>query len=304
MFSFFKKDKGYRLPTSYSSFINREQYNGIISLCKNYLTEAGIRIIEINEGEILIDSGEEEKHCYLDNLVRKIYEHDKREWPGIVERHFAVLKTDNNAYKYFFTDFEQASQLLRALIKPMDILETHQMQDFVYRVDFPETYTMLVLEYDNNFRFCSRENITEWNIPDEELFRIAIDNNPNDEVEAKEYLFLDKFTGFMFFSGDYAAGMLLDMENNADYAIGTYGSLVAVPAKGFAFAAPIKGGDILDLLTAVQDTVINSYNEDQGNISPNFYWYYDKKFEKLPIREEREEAFIRLPDKLNEMLNP
>lgn len=242
-------------------------------------------------------------HCYLDNLVRKLYEQDKNEWPGIVQKHFDVLKTDPNAYEYFFKDFEYASQLLRVLIKPMDILEAHQMQDFVCRVDFPGTYTMLVIEYDNNFRFCSRENIVEWNVPDEELFRIAIANNPNDEVEVKQYLFLDKFTGFMFFSGDYAAGMLLDMENNADSAIGTYGSLVAVPAKGFAFAAPIENAEIMDLIAAVQDAVINSYNEDQGNISPDFYWYYDKKFEKFPVREEGERAFIRMPDELIEMLD-
>lgn len=302
MFGFFKKSKGYPLPTSYSSFINKDEYNQIIFLCTKYFSDAGIKIIDIKEGEILIESGEETKHCYLDNLVRKVYEHDKSEWPGIIKKHFDILKTDPNAYKYFFKDFEYASELLRVLIKPIDILEAHQMQDFVYRVDFPETYTMLVIEYDNSFSFCSRENIAEWNVPDKELFKIAIANNPTDEVEAKKYLFLDKFTGFMFFSGDYAAGMLLDIENNAEYAIGPYGSMVAIPAKGFAFAAPIESAEILDLLTAVQKAVINSYNEDQGNISPNFYWYWDKKFVKFPVREEGEKTFIRLPNDLKEML--
>lgn len=301
MFRFFKKDKGYSLPETYSSFINKEEYNYIISLCKDYFAEAGTKIIDIKEGEIIIESGEEEKHCYLDNLVRKVYQQEKDIWKDVIYEHFDFLKEQPGAFNFFFKDFEYASPLLRAFIKPEDFFPDKTVE-YVHRIDFPETQTVLALEHDNKFRFCLREDIKEWGVPDEELFSIAITNNPNDEVEAKEYLILDKFTAYMFFSGDYAAGMLLDMENNFEYAIGTYGSLVAIPAKGFAFAAPIESADIMKLLETVLPTIESSFNEDQGNITQNFYWYYDKKFVKFPVLEDGEKAFIRLPEELKRLL--
>src|SRR5215203_2428155 len=222
MFSFFKKDKGYPLPDNYIAFINKEEYNQIIAISKQYFREGNIKIIAIKEGEIVIDSEEEQKYCYLDNLVRKLAQQDKNVWKDVVYEHFDFLKEHPGAYNYLFKDFEYASQLLRVLIKPEDFVPEKEVE-YVYRTDLPGTQTVLAVEYENQFRFCLRDDIKEWNVPDEELFEIAIANNLNDEVEAKEYLFLDKFTGYMFFSGDYAAAMLLDIDNTADFAIGTYG---------------------------------------------------------------------------------
>jgi hypothetical protein len=131
MFNFLKKNKGYSLPESYSSFVNKEEYNQIISICKTYFAEADIKIIDIKEGEIIIEEGEEEKHCYLDNLVRKLYQQDKSIWKNIVYEHFDFLKEKPGAYNYFFKDFEYASQLLRVFIKPEDFFPDNNV-DYVF----------------------------------------------------------------------------------------------------------------------------------------------------------------------------
>ncbi|HEV7330239.1 MAG TPA: hypothetical protein VGN63_04305 [Flavisolibacter sp.] len=300
MFNFFKKATRYPIPEKYTSLIGQEDYNLLIKLAKEHFAEEKAQIVSIRDGEIILESGEEEKHCYLDNLVRKLSACDKQEWKAILAAHFERLKDHSEAYTYFFKDFDYASGLLRAFIKPPEAFPD-TAANYVSRVDFPGTVTVLAIEYENQFRFCLRDESKQWEVPEEELFRIAIANNPKDEVNTEAWLFLDKFPGYMFFSGDYAAGMLLDMENNAAEAIGTYGSLVAIPSKELAIAAPIEDGNVLDLLQAVHPAVYKSYNEAQGNITTGFYWYYEGTFVPFPVREEGRHSVISLPEDLKNL---
>jgi hypothetical protein len=223
---------------------------------------------------------------------------NKEDWKGLIYEHFDKLKDKRSAYNYFFKDFDYASQFLRVLVKPEDINFLDNISDYIHRIDFPKTKTFLVLEFEEQFRYIRREDIIEWAKPEEELFEIGISNIPAEEIEIKEYLFSDKFTVYIFFSGDYSSAFLLDIKNNADYAIGAYGALITIPTKGTAYAHPIESSDILDLIEQLYPTIEQFYNEDPGSITTNFYWYFNDKFMIFPIGQDDNGAYIKLPDEL------
>lgn len=294
-FDKYKKNKKYNLPDIYKKLINEDEYNLIIEISQKYHTDNGLKISKINDGEIIIEVNNEEQHRYLDNLVRLLSSNDKKSWKELIYEHFDKLKDHNSAYNYLFKDFDYASQFLRVLIKPDDIDFFHDVSNNVHRIDFPKTITLLVIEFENQFRYILRNEIEEWGKTEEELFKIGIANIPAGEIEIKEYLFSDKFTVYIFFSGDYSSAFLLDLENNADYSIGTFGSLLAIPTKGTAYTHPIESNDILDLIQTLYPTIQEFYNEDPGSITTNFYWYYNNKIEIFPIEEDENGAMIKIP---------
>jgi len=298
LFDIFKRNKKIDLPGAYRGLVSKADYNFILRIAKQYHYEKGLHIKRIGEGEIVAEINGEEQHRYLDNLVRVLSVQEKSAWKTIIHSHFDKLKDNHAAYNYFLKDFDYAAQFLRVLIKANDFYSGGSAAAFIHRTDFPHTKTFLVLEFEGQFKYLREEDITEWGKPAEELFEIAISNIPGEEVEVKEYKYCDKFPVFIFFSGDFSAASILDLENKAEFAIGSYGSLIAIPSKGTAFAHPIETGDIMELVEKLNPIVDQFHKADPGNITNHFYWYYNGQIEIFPVNQEGTRYFIQLPDDL------
>lgn len=298
LFDFLKKPTDLNLPSIYQGIINKEEYNLVVKLALKYHKEKGIPIIRIGEGEIVADVEGEEHHRFLDNLVRLLAGSEREKWENIINEHFNKLVNNDSAYNYLFKDFDYALQYLRVLIKSADINIGENVNDFIFRFDFPGTKTFLVFDFEEQFRYIRTDEIKEWGKSTGELFDIGISNTPGDEIEIKECQFSDKFIAFVFFSGDYSASLMLDLENRANFSIGEYGSLIAIPTKGTAFTYPIESEAVLELVKAMIPTVENFYNEDPGNITTNFYWYYNKVIQQFPYYQEGGSWSIAIPNEL------
>lgn len=292
LFNFFHK---YKLPESYKPLVSQQDYNKIINIIKKYHTDNNLKITKIGEGEIVVVVDEEERHAYLDNLVRVLSINDKTLWQRLIYEHFDKSKDHSSAYNYLFKDFEYASQFLRVLIKSDELFQDI-IQDYVHRVDFPSTNTFLVLEYEQQFRYLTYKDIEEWDKPHAELFDIAIANIPREEIQVKEYQYSERFNVLVFISGDYSAALMLDMPVSA----GAYGNLVAIPTKGTAFVHRIDSTDIMDLVAELAPTVGQFYNEDPGSITTNFYWLYEDRVEVFPVKEDENGFYVSLPADLQE----
>jgi hypothetical protein len=309
LFDIFKKSKKHKLPESYEGVISRDDYNEVIEIAIDYHKKNGLEITSIEEGTIIIDLDDtgNQQHRYLDNLVRVLASNDKEKWREIICTHFDKLKYNSSALDYLYKDFDYAKQFLRVLIKGENFhfgdSSIDIKSEYVCQVDFPKTLTLLIIEFENQFHYVRKDKIGEWEISESELLKVAIENIPDEEVEAKQYEFANKFTVYIFFSGDFSASLILDIVNRADYSIGTFGSLIAIPTKGTAYAHPIESGDILELIEVLNPTIIGFYNDDPGSITTNYYWYFDNKFQVFPKGEDEKGTYITMPDDLFEILN-
>jgi hypothetical protein len=293
--SLFNRNKKFGLPERYKGIVNEDEYNLVIDIATKYHVENKINVIRIGDGEIIAEHEGLEQHRYLDNLLRLLAGNEKAVWKEAIYEHFDKIKDHDSAYSYLFDDFKNACQFLRVLIKGDDFDFGGSIDDFVHRYDFPLTKTFLVFEFEQQFRYIAKQDIIKWKKPVEDLFETAILNTPAEEIEVRENLICDEFTVFAFLSGDYSASLMIDLKRRADFSIGLYGSLIAIPTKGSAFVHPIEKEDIGELINALQPMVEAFYNEDPGNITQNLYWQYDNKIHLLPLSVEESDSLKVIP---------
>lgn len=303
LFDIFKKQKKFDLPEMYNGFISKEEYNIIMEICIKYHNDNELIISKIDEGEIVTNIDGDEQHRYLDNLVRVLASNDKTIWNKLIYEHFDKLKPNPSALKYLYKDYEYASQFLRVLLKEDTFNLGDNVENYVHRIDFPKTSTFLILEFEGQFHFVRKDEIIEWDKTENDLFECALQNLPENEIEVKEYEFGEKFTVFIFFSGDYSASLMLDLRNRANYTIGKFGTLIAIPTKGTAYAHPIDTSNILELIEILDPTIEKFYNEDPGNVTTNFYWNYDDKIQIFPTEQSENGILISLPKDLINLIN-
>lgn len=303
MFGFlFNNNKTFdrKRPDFYEGIVTKKEYADILKLSEQACTRIG-KISAIQAGTIKItnpEDTEEEFTFHLDNLVRKCHYYDRGEWQKVVKEHFSRFPIDKHKAKFLSKDFEYARPLLKVLVRSLKEIPEH----LVYRSDIPNTSTFLILDYDERFHFLGAEDIREWQIPQSELFEIALANIATEKIDIQEVLWSDQFDLFSFFSGDFSASYILELTKNAPFSIGRFGALVAIPTKGSAFVHPINGNTPLDFIAAFDETFITFHKEDEVPISKQYYWFYNGDFEVFPTVKKNGQVFAELPPKLIHLL--
>jgi hypothetical protein len=288
-----------KMPAQYHTIIEQADYEHLINIVIDTLTRFGIKINRCKAGVfyLSLQNDERELQAGLDNLIKSVHKVERENWLKVVESHFARLskfKEQEKAYNFFFKDFEYAQQYLRLLVKDEDALPANLSQDLVQRVDFPGTITILVFDFDDQFRFLTTGDIQEWEVSAFELFEIAQQNVNREAIEVQEMIWNEKYPIYAFFSGDFAVSYLLDFEKNAEFGIGEFGALLAIPTKGAAFVHPIQDENVLKIIETIHPLVDQFYTNEPGCINQHYYWYYQGKLETFPTTK----STIQLPQEL------
>lgn len=299
--NFIKRDD-FPLPERYKVFLTAKDYNQIIRIALECLQKLDCPVQRIDEGDIVVLFKEQEAHCYLDNLVKRIAPLSSENRVKEIERHFRQLRIQPEAYDYFYKDFDHAKQYLKVLVRPVDT--TPNPEEYVYRVDFPGTHTYLVFDFDHQFNYVRRDRIDEWGMPVEDLFHIALSHISRQQVQTREYLLGDRFPLFLLFNANFSASFAIELEKNLRLSAGNLGCLVAIPAKNIALVHCIEGPQVLQLMALLFPEVLRIFQDCPGGISTDFYWYRKGHFEPFPQKPIREnELTIHLPQKLALLLN-
>jgi len=276
MFNIFKKRT--ILPEDYSNLIDEKSYEIFLQKCLLTLKDLGYKVVSFNNGDIVYETENSlEAHFYLDNLVRKYIQVNIGEQDIVIQEHFNKLKDQSKAYTYFYKDFDYAKQFLKILLKADDILPNNE--DFVYLKNYPNLLTFLVLDFEDQFHYVEKSKVHLWKIDEIELFEIAKNNLRKEEIEIKQYTFEDKYDVFVLLNGDFSSSYTLLIERDLDFTIGQFGTMIALPTKGTAFLYPISDADILDVIVTIYPAVEQCFDEDPGNITLDFFWYFNGQYE-------------------------
>ena len=303
MFNILKKKKKTNLPDDYANLIDEKGYKIFLDKCLSTLYDLGYKVTSSDNGDIIYEKEDsDEAHFYLDNLLRKYIQADLDKKDIEILTHFKQLSDQTKAYDYLYKDFDYSKQFLKILLKADDILPNND--DFVYQRNYPELLTFLVLDFEEQFHYVKKNEVYQWEIDDLELFEIAKENISNEEIEIKQFNFHDKYDVFALFSGDFSASYTLLIEQELDFAIGRFGTLIALPTKGSAFLYIIEKNDVLDVIATIYSTIEQFFNEDPGNITLDFYWYFEGQFQifNKTLNEDGSISFSK-PQKLNDLLD-
>lgn len=304
MFGFlFNKNKPFdrKRPNFYEGIVTKEEYTKILQMSEEECKRIG-KITFIQAGTIKISNPkaeEEEFTFHLDNLVRKCKYYEEQEWPTVIKNHFSRFPIDQSKAKFLLKDFEYARPLLKVLVRSAKTISA----DMVHRLDLPNTQTFLILDYDERFHFLKEEDIIEWQVPKVELFEIALANIAVEKIDIQEVHWKDEFELYTFFSGDFSASFMVELTKNAPFAIGEFGSVVAIPTKGSAFVHPLNSNTALAFITNFDAAFQSFYNQDEVPISKNYYWFYNGKFEVFEEEKNKDKTLISLPQILEKLLN-
>lgn len=311
MFNFFKKNRiDKKIPGDYKHLLTQRAYEDILNIIMQYFKEKGEPVVKVENGYVSTKGEGKKGHEFkygLDNLVRTVAVEPKEDWESVIYTHFNKVNYDNSHMQYYKKDYEAAKEFLKILVKPEDILKQDLGKELVHQIVFPGTCCVLVFDYDNKFTYLLTDEVKEWNKTTAELFKAAQQNINNEDVKAHQLEFKESDVElYVFFSGDFAAAFVIDLEQNAPFAVGKYGAITAIPTKGTAFAAPVNDKDILKLVNAMTGPVLKFFNEDPGNITPSLYWYYNGRFEMFPETPSKEKdgyVAISVPKNLSSLIN-
>lgn len=306
MFNFFRKGRfDKKIPADYKHIMDQEGYEKMVNIALTYFREKGDKLLSLQDGMLTVkgEDGKDLKYGF-DNLVRMLTGAQPEDWESIIYSHFNKINFADDAYNYFFKDFDHSRQYLKVLVKHEAIMSNEFAKDLVTRIDFPGTRTVLVFDYENQFRYLKKEEIAEWKLAEVTLFEEALNNVATEEVNINKMAHEDGWEFFSFFSGDFSASRMIELERYFDFSIGPFGALVAIPTKGSSFVAPINDNRVTARIEIIAPLVAQFFEQDPGNITNNFYWIYQGTIESFPTQSTGEGyVTVKLPQSLVRLLD-
>ena len=312
MFKLFRRKKNgvsngttptHPVPVHMADWLSVEEYNQILLLTIDQLSLKGTIDQITNEGVIHIqfDGQKAATRFYMDNLLRKCKATEPSDWEAIVVGHVKILPINSAAITYIYKDFEFAAPLLKLQVKPSGFAQDI-MQDCVYRQDFPQTNTFLVIDFDDALHYVRRSEAGEWEVSDTYLFEVALDNVAREKPDLSGHTLTERLPLYTLFHNDFAVACAIELTRNAEEAVGAYGAVVNIPAKGSVFIHPLEADTVLDYIAASYEMVHGFYTDEVYTVNEEYYWYYEGQYSLFPMRIEQNQAYLSYPDRLRQLL--
>lgn len=301
-------DKGRQDPSvpEWADFFSAEEYSRFMTLLGEYL--ASQEIAFTTDDEILIVETERYGGSQLGliNLAQSCHQADEEEWPERIEDHFEQLERIHIFDQEFSAtvhDFEKIKDALGVRLYHKEYLKHLEPNTTITQQVTEDIIAMLIFDLPYAIKSVNEEDMAPWNKTTDELFKIGIENiKDNYETDLNSQELGDLECLSIDNEHYYSPNVLLDMDSYPE-AIGTYGSIVAVPTRHFVLLYPVESLEVVQLINMFAQLVPELYNEGPGSISPNIHWYYKGTFTIIPFTFDEETLRISPPDSFVEVLN-
>lgn len=293
-----------KLPEDFRDLLTQEEYeiilaNALIAIAKHTQIES------VTEGEIRTkdpQKADSKMTFSLRNVARKCKAVPQNEWAELIDKYLGKPLFNEAKHTFLMKDFEYAEPLLKVVVRSKFAFDDQALERLAYREDIPYTYTFLVLDYDDRFHYIDKTLLADWELPIEVLFEIGLANVGKEEINI-EQVEMAGLEMYAFFSGDFSAPYMLELEQNAPQAVGIWGAVVHIPSKGKAIVHPIEGNTALRYIANIINLIEIFFSQDPGPINIRSYWYYEGKFEEFPLKNTAEgKQLLSYPAKLLKIL--
>jgi hypothetical protein len=159
-----------------------------------------------------------------------------------------------------------------------------------------------VIDFDEALHYVRRSEIGEWETSDNHLFEVALDNVAREKLDISSYALTGKLPLYTLFHNDFAVACAIELARNADEAIGPFGAVVNIPAKGSVFIHPLEADTVLDYIAASHEMIHGFYTDELYTVNEEYYWYYEGHYSLFPMRVEGNQAYLSYPDRLRNLL--
>lgn len=310
---FFKsKTTKVETPDELKHLISQDDFNSILTFAITHLTNKGHTNISFADGLLLYETLEEggtKNQTNFLNLVKSVICEDRKDWQIKTVEYLDNLSKDKELENDILLDFVKAKEYLTVRLQPITNYQDEpyksHVETLVYKVDIPETYSLLALDLPNRFHILTIDEINVWGIDRNNLFEIA-HNNLRDKIEniqAQQHDW-DGAIFYTLFDRDFSAAYCIDFANNCDNLIGEKGSLISFPTRGSVFVHPISDKGQFNVgYNHIAEKTNKFFDDDPGPISRNIYWLYENKFTLFEMTWNNGELTYSIPEQLHDLLH-
>lgn len=313
IFDFFKsKTEKLETPDELKHLISQDDFNLILTFATTHLTDKGHRNISFADGLLLYETLEEggtRNQTNFLNLVKSVLCEERKDWQVKTVEYLDNLSKDKELENEIILDFSKAKEYLTLLLQPITNYQDEpyksHVEKLVYKVDIPETYSLLALDLPNRFHILTIDEINVWGIDRNNLFEIAHDNlrDKIEDIQAQQHDW-DGAIFYTLFDRDFSAAYCIDFANNCDNLIGEKGSLISFPTRGSVFVHPISDHGQFNIgYNHIVEKTNKFFDDDPGPISRNIYWLYENKFTLFEMTWNNGELTYNIPKQLHDLLN-
>lgn len=284
----------YALPKDYRGTLAAADYKLVVDSAVAQLSRR-YPVASVAAGTIRLRGGEQYP---LANLIAQCQaQPDRAAWGPLIRQHFTSLFSSFDAQaKIDHTSYESVRPYLSVRVYPEATLAARGgAQQLVARTDLPGTATVLMLDLPGAFSAVPRAVFAQWHQETAAVFAQALANVAKQPVQkvTKDIDGPNKTKVTFHFLGneDYAASYALDLAHTAPEFVGEWGCALAMPNKGLVTACAISRAQPLDFVNYIQlsqAAVAKAYQEHAQPISPEFYWYYQGKFTRIPVATDKD----------------
>lgn len=316
IFDYFKKKiksktEKVETPNELKHLISEDDFNSILTTVLTYLKDNGHSNISYVDGIIvsqILNKGISRNQINLVNFVKSVLCEERQVWQIKTKEFLDDLLQGEELEHEILADFERAKEFLTVRLQSITSYQDEpyksNLKELVFKVDIPETYSLLALDLPTRFHILTIKEIKEWGLDKETLFEIShnnlLQNIESILVQNHEW---DGAVFYTLFDRNYSASYCIDFANNCDSLIGKKGSLVSFPSKGSVFVHPVT--DIMQFNVGykyIVDKTNTFFNDEWGPISRNIYWFYKNKFILFQITSNNSELTYNIPQQLLDLL--
>ena len=265
-------------PPEWASFFNSGEFARFIQVVDSEMARSKVAFrIDPAAGMIHAEEpGKADGNTFgLLNVAQMCAQSPKIEWAHIVHEHFERLlksRTESESSMSAFQDsFELARPMLKLRLYPAD----SPADPSVVYSPAEEMIAALVYDLPNTVMTVSKDHVSAWGIPREDLFRIALDNVRSEpgivqsSFDLPEGCKLHALTGDSFFTASRA----LLLEEHLPTPLPAFGALVAMPNRHTVLFHPITDKCCRTALNAMLGMAQGLYKDGPGSISSSIYWW-------------------------------
>lgn len=219
----------------------------------------------------------------MGNLMQMCAKAEPATWGTVISEHFGKLEAAlANANPDQPPAWEMIKNQLTIRLMPAEAIPAKIRGESVWRTDLEGVISMLAIDYPDTVMTVNRTSAVEWGMPDEELFKIALQNLATN-FALSEPIKTDLKNGPLYiFSADhfFAASHVLLLPGKPEL-VGPYGTMIAIPTRHTLIVCPVQSFDIVHDIANLLNVAYKAEQDGPGSITNQLYFYRNGEFSRV-----------------------
>jgi len=265
---------------------------------------------EFGDGTVhLSPPGADRADYGLLNLAQTCHATSRSEWESTIREHFdnAFRSTrDSEELDARSGSLDGVKSCLKVRLYHTDYLAQMGDTGLIHRVPAEGLIETLVYDLPGSVRTVPPDHVDKWGVPEDELFRIGLDNVRSEQPPPVRQQFdvgkgavLQALVGDSFFTASH----ILFLEDHLRPA-SDFGAVVAVPHRHAVLFHPIADMRVIGAVNSMIPIAFGMYQEGPGSLSSGLYWWKAGKLTLLPTKVTAQSISFQPPSAfVDEVLN-